>query len=78
MKRERSIFQVYSTAALIGTDSSNFRLAFRNMCYIIFFLFSTATSYMPNMQKQMEAEELKTCAIVRKSQNQEEDEVYDL
>ena len=32
---------------------------------------------MPNMQKQMEAEELKTCAIVRKSQNQE-DEVYDL
>ena len=33
---------------------------------------------MPNMQKQMEAEELKTCAIVRKSQNQEEDEVYDL
>ena len=32
---------------------------------------------MPNMQKQMEAEELKTCAIVRKNQNQE-DEVYDL
>ena len=77
MKRERSIFQVYSTAALIGTDSSNFLLAFRNVLHH-FFSFSTATSYMPTMQKQMEAEELKTCAIVRKNQNQEEDEVYDL